>query len=270
MHYRTKLRSAVFAAVTCGTLLGAWGAPATAVSPMAAVPRNLSNAQVLLTAETDVTGDREKDKIWLLGERSGESNKALYHNLYLVVEDAKAPEPNGENEAMISVRGGYVPKMKLCDFNGDRVTDILVSVRTDEKTGASDYYIYSFKDNKPATVPAPPVIQVSGRFADHYKAELTVDGRQTFTVDLRGRKTLYDQMGVYRDGSLERQVAVMPGPYSMLSPTDIDQNGSCELHGVQRIGGVSELDTIAFIQSIWSWDNGQWRLVKVDARQAAG
>lgn len=112
------------------------------------------NQYVLLDKQyVDVTGDHIPDQVSLLGQKFS-PDTVYYRQIFVEVVDRAAHKPS-----IITLQGGYNPKMLFCDFNGDRVADILVSAETGGSGGTSDYYIFTDINNIPEQLSVPhPVL----------------------------------------------------------------------------------------------------------------
>lgn len=215
--------------------------------------------------EVDVTGDGKNDRVSLFGKRS-EQGSPFYRALHVLVENPVTQKQT----VFTSTEGGYGPKLEFCDVTGDKVNDILLSADTGGSGGIVNYSLYSAKADKAVTLPVPPALTISGKFANKYKANVTVaETRKTYTIDLRERKATYDEMGLYKDGKLVKPTDVMSNTaYQLLKPVDMNRDGVCELQGVQRVAGAFNADTIAYVTSLWKWQRNKWTLQDVQVQKA--
>lgn len=211
---------------------------------------------VLQTKEKDVTGDNRPDIVTFLGKKSDKTS-LFYNKIYILVEDKKE-----RKLSMIPLEGGYNPQLQFCDFNNDKVADLFVSSETGGSGGISIYHIYTVKNNTPESIQVPGPLTMSGMFKDNYAAEITIkEQNKVFTINLKDRKQLYDEAGIYTNGKLLKPTNVMVNDYNELKPIDVDKDGICELWGTQRISGIANADSIAFATSVWKWDINQWKLL---------
>ncbi|QRG66885.1 hypothetical protein [Brevibacillus choshinensis] len=217
----------------------------------------------LKIARQDVTGDARADIITLLGKRFA-PDSPYYEQLKLMVQDPVAKKVS----FFQTTYGGYQPEMSFCDFVGNKTKQILVQAPTGGSAGTSDFYLFSDKDNNPAVLPVPQPLTISGSYQDGYKVPLTIkETNQTTVLDLSDRKDIYEENGVYKNGKLVQPVEVLPNTFSVLKPVEA-ADGTCELRGEQRVSGVANADTIAYVESLWKWVNDGWKLQSAQVKKA--
>ncbi|WP_409341287.1 hypothetical protein [Paenibacillus sp. MBLB4367] len=255
------------AAATVLTVSSAVYAPHSAIdpppSPKGTHRHTPLSLQEIQRSVADVTGDGKPDSVLLLGHKL-EADSPYFDHLYVAVDD-----PANQSYLLFQSEGGYAPQLAFCDVNGDKAADMLVSASTGGSGGTSDYYLFSAKDNKPVKMPLPSPLAITGSLQNGYKAKITVpETGKTYTIDLRDRKKIYDEAGVYKNGRLVKPVEVSVNAFSELKPVVIDKDGVCELSGVQRITGVANADTIAYAYSVWKWSGQEWRLAKAEVVKA--
>ncbi|MBU8714013.1 hypothetical protein KM924_15990 [Brevibacillus parabrevis] len=212
----------------------------------------------------DVTGDGKPDVVTLLGQRFA-ADSPYFEKLKVMVQDPVAKKTTFFTTAY----GGYQPDMAFCDFIGNGTKQILVQAPTGGSGGTSDFYLFSNKDNKPVVLPVPQPLTISGSYQDNYKVPILIkETNQTTVLDLSDRKKIYEENGVYKNGKLVTPTDVMPNSFSVLAPVDENRDGICELKGVQRVSGVANADTIAYVESLWKWDKTSWKLQKAEVKKA--
>jgi len=244
--------------------LGSGGA-ALAASPPEAGQNAPAPAvfEVLEAARQDVTGDGRPDLITLLGKRFA-ADSPYYETLKLMVQDPVARKVS----FMQTTYGGYGPQLYFCGFTGDGSKQVLIQAPTGGSGGTSDFYLFSDKDNHPAALPVPQSLTISGSFQDGYKVSLKIkETNQTTVLDLSDRKQLYEENGVYKNGKLVQPIEVMPNAFSVLTPVE-NRDGRCELRGQQRVSGVANADTIAYVDSLWKWEADGWKLQSAAVKKA--
>ncbi len=253
---RAALHIAVISLLLSGLSLSGTGWAAAGMKEEAPPSgSNTANPTELIQArEIDVTGDGKLDSVGLVGMKL-DAASPYYAKLFIVVLG------QGQNQVVVPLEGGYNPKMSFCDFNGDKLPEIFVSAETGGSGGLSNYYLYSLKGNVPTALPLPDPLHVTSMFKSNYAVKLKVkETGKSFKVDLKDKKADYDQFGVYNNGKLIKPVIVDVHGYGLLQPMDIDRDGVCELRGVQRITGISNADTIGYVNSLWKWKDGKWVL----------
>ena len=83
---------------------------------------------------------------------------------------------------------------------------------------------------------------------------------KSFTLDIADRKDAYEQFGIYNNGKVVKPVIVSVDVYSLLKPIDVDSDGFCELKGVQRITGISNADTLGYVDFDMEMGEEPWQL----------
>ncbi|MED4755251.1 hypothetical protein [Brevibacillus choshinensis] len=240
-----------------GTGLAVPTPEASQIAPAPAVYEELK------IARQDVTGDGRPDLITLLGKRFA-SDSPYYEQLKLMVQDPVAKKVS----FFQTTYGGYEPELSFCDFIGNKTNQILVQAPTGGSAGTSDFYLFSDKDNNPAVLPVPQPLTITGSYQDGYKVSLTIkETNQTTVLDLSDRKDIYEENGVYKNGKLVQQTEVMPNTYSVLTPVKV-RDGICALKGEQRVSGIANADTIAYVESLWKWENNGWKLQSARVKKA--
>lgn len=231
--------SGAMAAMAAGE---AGGIPSVQIDPKYGVP--------IQTQHADVTGDQRPDVVALFGTKQ-EQDSPYYNSLSVVVQSA------GAHQVMVIPvkEGGYNPYFKLCDLSGDGVLDILVGAETGGSAGTSNYFIYTVNRGQIMSLPTPQPIAATGSYLNHYKAmiKLGEKGKEVI-LDLRDRKELYDQEGIYKNGKLLKPVKVLVNDFSKLEPTRSGTDTQCSLVGLQRMSGIYNADTIGYVVSLWKWN----------------
>ncbi|MDF2904267.1 MAG: hypothetical protein K0S25_1905 [Bacillus sp. (in: firmicutes)] len=210
------------------------------------------NKSKMLVKKADITGDGVKDEVTLKEysiRRHGNNSKKTVISLKL--STGKTQE--------INLRNGQNPKMVLVDFNNDGVKEIFVRFA---KGGTIEHQLFSFKDSifKEWSVPELPTIQ--GQFSNGYKAKITIqETKMYYMLKLHSRKENYDSLGIYRNGKVNEPTELVIRPYGGFNQTQVHEN-EMGLKGVQIISGIGKTDTLAFVESYYSWINGHWTLQK--------
>jgi hypothetical protein len=166
---------------------------------------------------------------------------------------------------------GIVPFMQnekkvTADSSSEGLMDTLQDVVPDQSHGNSISSLNTLKNGlRPTPIPLPGPLRIKGTLKDTYKIQVTIQNtNQTYMLDMRSRKPIYDQAGYYQNGRLLKSANIVVHSYEELRPHDIDQDGVCELQGLQRIDGIAEGDTIAYVTSHWKWRYSQWTLMRAE------
>ena len=203
--------------------------------------------------KVDVTGDGQKDSIFLYGIPFDEDTK--YYKEFKLVAKTK----QGTKEQTIP--GGFMPSINFYDINGDDTLEVLMEIPTGGSGGVNDYYAYCVYNYKIEQVELPKTLNINGSFNDNYQATLMVpEVNKSYTIDLKNHKKKYDKLGIYHKGKLSEPSETLISEYKSLKMKDINKDGHKELVGIQQVSGASVVDRIAKVESIWVFKEQKWNL----------
>ncbi|WP_160723476.1 hypothetical protein [Bacillus sp. USDA818B3_A] len=209
--------------------------------------------------EADVTGDNKNETILLKGVPD-QDDKSFLRRIFIDITAS-----NGKTYS-ITLKSGSKASLKLVDLDNDGLKDIFANILTDDSTGDVTNYLYSLKgfERKNLTVPEP--LEMEANFKNGYKAEvqLTKTGK-SYLFDLKNRKEYYKKLGFYYRGKLNEPMELTVNTFNRVEPIQIDKERT-GLKGQQRITGIVNADTIAYVESIWYYDRGHWKLFKTDVK----
>ena len=222
----------------------------------------LRNLHWLQTDAQDITGDHEQEQIGLLGGKEDPASDH-YQLVYLIYKDIKH-----QKTSVTFIQGGYRPSMVVCDLNGDQVNDVLVKLLKGSDTAKANYRLYTVKNQEVVAMPAPHPIEIVGQLEDDYTVTLKVKGQETYAVNMKDHKEKYDAAGYYKNGKLLRPTKVSNASFDVIQPVDFDKNGTTDLQGVQKVTGAGKDDVIAYVHTLWTWEDGKWRQLHVYIQKA--
>lgn len=217
------------------------------------------NLEVITIKNYDITGDRINDKIALIGERSFKESTFTDY-LIIAVLDGKT---NNILQASYNNFAGYKPELVIRDFNGDKVNDVLISVSSGGSGGFDYHLITTFNNNKVVTLFSDDNnrgVRVKGKYIDSFKAVLDFENLvDDVSIDLSFNRENYIKNEIYTEGgALLKETAPYSYPFSKLEAVDIDNDGTYELKGYQKIIGTDITDTISGLETIWKYKNNKW------------
>ncbi|MGX6443331.1 hypothetical protein ACWM35_08950 [Neobacillus sp. K501] len=218
-----------------------------------------ANTVTISKAETDITGDGIMETISLKGVPYDEDEHYL-KEIYIEVN------ASNDNRVTIPLESGTKAALKIADLNQDGVKDIFANVLLEDGGENTLNYLYSLKDfiHQELTVPDP--LEISSGFDNGYKAKLTINQTgKTYEFDLKDRKKYYKKLGLYYKGKINEPTELTVNSFHSLKPVLLD-NGETGLRGIQKITGITNADTIAFVESSWSYKDGKWSLVNTKVR----
>ncbi|OLS38580.1 hypothetical protein BTR25_14275 [Bacillus sp. MRMR6] len=211
--------------------------------------------------ETDLTGDGNIESLYLKGVPYKDDENFL-RSIYMDIETKEG------NKIHIPLESGNKAALKLIDINGDGIKEVLTNVYIEGNNGTINSYLYSLKDGVQTELTIPDPIEMESHFENGYKAKLTIKPTgKTYSFDLRERKKYYKKLGLYYNGKLNEPTELKVNSFSTLKPTRTS-TGLMGLKGIQKITGIANGDTIAYVVSSWSYRDGNWTLVDTIVRTA--
>lgn len=238
------------------------GQAATLVSQELQLP---ADRYIIDSAMADITGDGVSDTLYLVGHKENKSDKFADHMSLVVrdgaVHDLKTVDLNGFS--------GYEGKIFTGDFTGDKVDDVMISAPTGGSGGIEGHIIVNYNLPQPAIIFDQKNNEgaiITGNFVNDYKARLTNDNTgRSIVLDLENKKDFYVQSAIYdKNGKLLKEVKPISYPFTILLPMDMDNDGVYELRGIQRIIGAYGADGIGNIYSRWKYEDGEWKIKRIE------
>ncbi|PKG22959.1 hypothetical protein [Niallia nealsonii] len=165
----------------------------------------------------------------------------------------------------IPLEGGYKPTLETVDINGDQIKEIFITVFTNKKLSKATYYLYSVSKGNVEEIALPETPSISSQFKPDYKAELSISGQKTYLFNLYSKKDTYEKLGLYHNGQLNEPTELIVQPFSPL--TVITYHEKPALKGKQKISGIAPVDTIAFLETIWTKTKKGWKLEKMTMKE---
>ncbi|WP_042353516.1 hypothetical protein [Bacillus rubiinfantis] len=206
--------------------------------------------------KADISGDGKLETIFLKGVPY-EEDKSFLQKIYLEVITSN------EKTYTFPLESGTKAALQLIDMNDDGVRDLFATVQNGENSGTVFSFIYSLKNFKKVKLPAPESVELESRFLNNYQAEIKMKQTgKTYYFDLSNRKNYYQKLGLYYKGRLNEPTELMVQSFQSLKPTVL-QDGRLGLKGIQRVAGIANGDTIAYIESNWQLQKGKWRLANL-------
>lgn len=210
--------------------------------------------------ETDVTGDGINETISLKGIPYEEEEDNYLKEIYFKIESSN------DKSFKIPLESGSKASMQIVDLNHDGVKDLLAHVLTAGSGGSTLNYLYSLKDSIQTELSLPEPLEMSSSYENGYKAKLSITQTgKTYMFNLKDRKKYYKKLGLYYKGKLNEPTELMVNTFQSLKPVRLE-TGETGLKGVQRISGIAAGDTIAYIESTWSYAEGKWGLNNTKVR----
>jgi hypothetical protein len=210
--------------------------------------------------EADITGDGTNEKITLKGVPYADEDSYLA-DIFLEVSTVN------NKSYKIELEGGTKAAFELVDLNHDGIKEIYANVLKEGNEGITDHFLYSLKDYTLQNLLLPEPVEAESRFVNGYMAEIILKPTgKRFIFDLKDRKKYYSKLGLYRHGKLNEPTELTVNPFSSLQTLSLN-NGEDGLVGVQRVTGIANADTIAYIKTYWLYKNGKWEFMRADVEK---
>ncbi len=219
--------------------------------------------QVLTRKYGDVTGDGVADEIYLVGDVSEDS--AFIQNITLCIRNGKTGRVT---QVHLSENAGFEPTIFLCDFTGDDILDIKVSIQSGGSGGFVYTFVYSFVDSRIRLLFDGQryfeTKDLRAFYADGFVVVVVDEGQNlTFRIDVStdpAAQDLYDE-----NGNLKEPTQANVGPFILAYPIVLDEaEGTCSLLALTRVWGTFAADTIGYIQDYLSWNGQRFETVRED------
>jgi hypothetical protein len=228
----------------------------------------VNNRYLLTIQEGDVTGDGVSDKVYLYGNKIGDSVSSFVDNISIVIEDGYSGETNTITP---DFNAGYNPRLFLGDFTADNVEDIKLSIDSGGSGGYGYFYIYTCINNTPKEIfnfdQYNALYQYKVDFTDLYRVEVyNMNHDKLFVLDVSYKgdeyvSQYYDEFGMLIipiQGDVLAVSALMPFVQN-------EEVNAYELLAYQRIIGPINSDTLGYIENVLSWDGEEFVSTRMSA-----
>lgn len=220
-----------------------------------------SMQDVIVSRSGDVTGDGVIDQVWLTGMTTEDS--PFIQNITLMIQNGMTGRIT---QVALQENMGYEPTIFLCDFTGDGVLDIKVSIQSGGSGGFVFTYIYSFANNQLRLLFSGERYSASRQFRAYYIDGYTVvvedEGRgQVYRIDVSLDPAAADLYNP--DGTLKQPTEANVGPFLQALPVILDESGDvCSLIALTRVYGTFAADTLGIIQDTMAWDGAAFSTLR--------
>lgn len=214
------------------------------------------NAYVLQILNVDLNKDKKNERVYLVGNRSGEDEPIYYEKLTYIIQDGKTRKKlvqtlknNGE------YLYGMEPEIQVVDLNRDGQNDIFLRVFIGANW--SLYDVSTIKDGKLTPYLTPKDfnnIIISGEFADNYLVKLnSKELKKSWTIDVSKNKDSYE-------GSIyDSKGKVLQTEIAGIGPDDVTIDTKTQSIIVNKfIAGNCNGDYIGTISFLMNYEKGEW------------
>jgi hypothetical protein len=225
------------------------------------------NVVLLDMKQGDVTGDGIIDYVYLYGRKNLETD-IFADNITLVIQDGRSNQISTIN---LQNNAGYNAMLFLGDFSKDNILDILVSIESGGSGGYGIFYIYSFTNNLPLLLFDFEKYNNNYTFEVNYEDLYKVSVGSPpldllFTLDISYKGYDYLSQLYDENGKLKQPVKGEVLAVAALKPIVTNEKiMSFDLLALQRIIGISNSDTLGFVENLLTWNGNQF----ISARLAA-
>lgn len=230
----------------------------TAITGAYALEKGELEEKVIGEEKIDLTNDSVEEIVLLKGTTLKDGLN-IYKELTLEVTDS-----SGKKDSM-KLDGGVEPKLQFVDIDNNKAKDIYLTFSISEKRIEKKFLLYTYQNNKLTEIEIPQLPAISSQFKEDYKAELIIEGVKTYNFDLYSRKKNYDQLGLYYNGRLNEATELIISPFTSLTVSSYQKKTA--LLGKQKISGIASVDTIAYLETIWTRKDHKWQLEKMKVKE---
>lgn len=226
---------------------------------------NLSKDLTILKKRfQDITGDKKKDQIFLVGQRLSSSKTLYYFKIKIIVYDLCQKKFYLIPDLKFK---GYEPKLELFDFTSDSIKDIFLEANTGGSGGIYNHLIITFTNDNLKVIFDESTnrgLSVEGKYLKDFKSVLEIkELDKEIVLDLNFNKKQYIKENIYnKQGEVLKEIKPYTYPFGQLKIIDYDLDNSFELQGVQRIVGAYGADTIGYLKTILKYE-GDWKYKQV-------
>ena len=210
----------------------------------------------------DITGDGDKDMVFLIGENSEGTDMTnnVITNMDVVLYDvangtfikAGARKLNGKNNKIIT-----------SDFTGNGTQDVMI---ISEEAGRKSIRIYTYEDSKLKEIWKErnnKGLVFDGEFIDGFKVQL-VNKKLNIdkAIDVSSNEEEYKNNSFYNASGklLSENKSVTTTPFCTLEVVSLNDRSGVKT--TQRIYGINENDIIDEITVVWKYQDGKWQIVE--------
>lgn len=210
----------------------------------------------------DITGDGDKDMVFLIGENSEGTDMTnnVITNMDVVLYDVAngtfikvgARKLNGKNNKIIT-----------SDFTGNGTQDVMI---ISEEDGRKSIRIYTYEDSKLKEIWKErnnKGLVFDGEFIDGFKVQL-VNKKLNIdkAIDVSSNEEEYKNNSFYNASGklLSENKSVTTTPFCTLEVVSLNDRSGVKT--TQRIYGINENDIIDEITVVWKYQDGKWQIVE--------
>lgn len=212
------------------------------------------NTQILQSMKGDLLGDQREEKILLYAEQAKDGLPLAWA---LVVDDVEKVRLTPEEGLY------FFAEMNLSDVDGDGQKEVLLYRQSSGSAGARALNIYQTTEDSWQEIFA--VDHLAQTDDEHYQVKYLGDFYVSFEDKKTGLKSTIPLDKNQYQGSEEmlNNITTWIDPVAAYSLVDHDGDGCQEIVTLQRVIGVSHVDTIALLKTTYYMTNGHYQAVNL-------
>lgn len=230
-----------------------------------------SQGIVHVRIEADVTGDRIADAVVLVGYES-ELGGPFCHSHEVVVTDGAT-----KKETVLALgdrSAGYPGTLALGEINGDRASEIIVSIPTGGSGGITNFFVVSALGGNARLLIEPEEIahgpELAMRGLDHYTIEVVDKARDNRTLLGLSKPDQTGELDPYAEyysesGTLLKPMDIWVDDVSGAELAPVDGKGSPDQFVTyQKIWAIYHANSVGIVRTAWKYLDGELKIASVD------
>jgi hypothetical protein len=188
----------------------------------------------------------------------------VFDHFYILAE----PGSGGRylDEMPEELQGGSNPGFTILDLTGDGISDIWLHYETRDAPGFTHNFIYTMELVEPLMIFNPLEsleYDFEGELTDDYQAIAIIDGSPRTYIQINRDNPLFKD--VYdENGKLLRPATLNAGMVESLESHPYGKGKAHQFRALIPVWGISTSNTVGYIQAIWDYSNGGWRLTSLE------
>ncbi len=215
------------------------------------------NATLIQTYQADVIGNGQNEEIKLMGKRLSDTTN-YYKDIWIeIIGDQN-------KRWRVNYGGGYEPKLKFIDLNGDQISDILFQSAANKNNELNHYQLNTLNNGQLNEIPLPEQLYIEGNFKNDYQIQVKISPRsKPIDMDVTNRAAMYVQQGIYNEkGKLLKSTPVLIDPIAVFDPFLISESKGYGLKSYKQIKGGNENDPLGTVETTWYFENNNWIILQ--------
>lgn len=224
-----------------------------------------NNAHILQTTDADIDNNGKSEKVVLFGKKKNGDGVIAEEINVATIE----PDTGFIKKTNLTSLNGFEPVMYVCDFTGDKQSDVLVTVLTGADKGLTKNVIVDFSGSIPKNIfpdENNEGLKLNLKLVDNFSIDANFPGGENFAINIAKDKeqlikdSIYSQEGKLLDTKQQLQFL----PFSLVQPVDTDGNGVFELVCHQKIVLGADQRELCNVISTHAFVDQKWTVKKIE------